>query len=57
MKTKRRGDCIWTENEDGIYETSCGNAFEFMEGTPERNHIRFCPYCGKVLRQSKEGEL
>jgi hypothetical protein len=51
-----RGDCIWAEDEDGIYHTSCGDAFEFMNGTPDDNHIKFCPYCGKELRQSKESE-
>jgi hypothetical protein len=48
--------CIWTEDEDGIYQTSCGNSFEFMNGTPNDNHTKFCPYCGKVLTQSKGGK-
>ena len=46
-----RADCIWTEDDDGIYLTSCENAFEFMNGSPEDNHMKFCPYCGKLLRQ------
>ena len=48
--------CIWMEDDDGIYQTSCGNAFEFMNWTPENNHMKFCPYCGKLLRQSKDSE-
>jgi hypothetical protein len=47
--------CIWTEDDDGIYETACGNMFE-LNDTPEHNRMKFCPYCGKVLRQSKDGE-
>jgi len=50
-----RADCIWMEDDDGIYQTSCGNAFEFMNGTPDDNHMKFCPYCGKLLRQ-KDGK-
>jgi hypothetical protein len=47
-------DCIWTEDEDGIYHTSCGESFEFMNGTPEDNHIKFCPYCGKLILDPAE---
>jgi DNA-directed RNA polymerase subunit RPC12/RpoP len=42
--------CIWTENEDGAYVTTCGNTYEIINGTPRENHMNFCPYCGKRLR-------
>ena len=41
--------CEWTQNEDGIWETACGNMFEVMEGTPHENQMNYCPYCGKYL--------
>jgi len=44
--------CLWIEDDDGVYQTSCLHSFEFMDGTPERNGIKFCPYCGKELRQA-----
>jgi hypothetical protein len=49
--------CPWIEDDDGVYQTSCLHSFEFMNGNPELNGIKFCPYCGKLIRQSKDGEL
>ena len=45
--------CTWTEDADGIWHTSCGQAHEFTTGTPEENQHQYCPYCGKVL-EAKE---
>jgi len=46
--------CLWTEDDDGIYQTSCLHSFEFMNGNPELNGMKFCPYCGKLIRQVGE---
>jgi len=46
-----RGECIWSEDEDGVYHTGCGNMFEFISGGLEENRTKFCPYCGKSLQQ------
>jgi len=49
------GTCRWTVHDDfeaDYFETSCGQAFTFLEGTPLENGMRFCCYCGKPL----EGE-
>jgi hypothetical protein len=44
--------CIWKENEEySMWETSCQNAFEFIEGDIEENSFKFCPYCGKIIKQ------
>ena len=43
--------CTWIENEDGVYETNCGNLFAFNDGTPSENGFAFCPYCGRELRE------
>ena len=43
--------CLWIEDDDGVYQTSCLHSFEIMNGTPETNGIKFCPYCGKLIRQ------
>lgn len=45
--------CTWTETED-CWETSCGEAFIICEGTPKENNMKFCPYCG---RRIKEGNV
>jgi len=47
--------CLWTEDEDGVYQTSCLYSFEIINGTPETNGIKYCPYCGNLIRQ-KAGE-
>jgi hypothetical protein len=42
--------CLWGKDEDGVWETSCGNLHEFIEGDPADNYYLFCPYCGKPLK-------
>lgn len=42
--------CRWRQDNNGIWETSCGNAFEFNANGPKENRMRFCCYCGKLLR-------
>jgi len=58
--TKSEQYCLWIEDDDGVYQTSCRHSFEFMDGTLVDNlwcGVKFCPYCGKLIRQSKDGEL
>jgi predicted RNA-binding Zn-ribbon protein involved in translation (DUF1610 family) len=49
----RDGTCDWAENQDGAYETSCGEIFEFTNGGPKDNKFTHCPYCGKELDTPK----
>lgn len=46
-------NCKWVEDYNGTWETSCENAFEITEGTPDENGMKYCPYCGKKLIQLK----
>lgn len=41
--------CTWTEDEDGNWETECGEMSVFIDGCPADNKERFCCYCGKPL--------
>jgi hypothetical protein len=41
--------CIWKQDEDGVYQSGCGDAWVFEDGTPADNHVRFCPFCGLPL--------
>jgi len=46
------GECNW--KYDDIYEfweTSCSHAFCIMEGNPADNRMKYCPYCGKFLKE------
>jgi len=48
--------CTWTEDEDGHWDTSCGDRYTFIEGGPGDNGQRFCGYCGKSLKEAKHGQ-
>ena len=41
--------CTWTEDDDGNFETTCGEMFVLITGTPYENSMRFCCYCGSPL--------
>ena len=46
--------CRWTAcrpnyDEDGVWETDCGEAFQFVEDGPAENNMKFCCYCGGEL--------
>lgn len=59
QELQRAGDapCIWTEGEDGYYDTACGGAFAITDGTPEENDMAWCPYCGRrLVVKSSSGE-
>lgn len=43
-------ECVWTAVES-MWETSCGHAFEFNDGTPEENGAKFCQYCGRRISE------
>lgn len=49
--------CTWTEDHNGVWETSCGKAWEFYVHGPDENGFRVCPFCGNALleRAFKEG--
>lgn len=49
---KKMGDkCEWSQDDDGVWNTSCENMFEILEGTPDENMMLYCPYCWKRLIQ------
>jgi len=47
--------CTWTfttsyhKFSEDYWETSCGQAFCMITGTPKENNYNFCPSCGKPL--------
>jgi hypothetical protein len=42
--------CVWGEDDDGVFDTDCGNRFVFNAGKPGDNGFMFCPYCGKNIK-------
>ena len=52
------GECVWVEDAgvdtDGIYYTECHNSFYIIDGTPQDNNFKYCPYCGKILKEKQK---
>jgi len=47
-------ECSWMQEDDPeicYWKTRCGNSFYFTEGTPADNRMKYCCYCGKLLKQ------
>ena len=53
MESKK---CNWSEDEDGVWETECNEAFCFENGSPHENKANFCPFCGGILIERKYSE-
>ena len=45
----RQDACIWTQDSDGTWNTSCSKKWEFIEGGPTDNEMHFCHHCGGEL--------
>ena len=50
------GTCEWTEDDDGIWTTSCHTMHTFFDGGPAENFYKYCPYCGKFITVQKYKE-
>ena len=48
--------CIWAQDSDGDWATSCGQLWCLMEGTPTQNDMTYCHGCGKEIAQSSYAE-
>lgn len=47
-------ECKWKleDEEANLYVTGCKEYHLLDEGTPEENKYRYCPYCGKKIREA-----
>ena len=43
--------CMWTEDEEGAWDTECGDKHIINSGTPYSNGFKFCLYCGRQTLQ------
>ena len=46
----RRDICTWTRDNEGNYETECGEMACFFEGGPIENSYGYCPYCSGTIK-------
>ena len=45
--------CHWSEDDDGIWNGTCGIAWCFEYATtPQENKMNYCPQCGAVLMEN-----
>lgn len=49
--------CIWTPDDDGAYDTGCGNRYVFDFAGPLENRQHFCGYCGRGLEVGPLGSI
>ena len=44
--------CAWTFLDVGIYETTCGNTYQFFTDlqTEMKSGFIWCPYCGNKIQ-------
>lgn len=57
---ERDATCTWREDDEGVWQTECGDAFEFTTDGPEENNVKYCCYCGKwivVVKYEPEQEV
>ena len=41
---------VWTYHpQDYMWECTCGEAYQFMEGGPTENRYKYCPGCGRQI--------
>lgn len=45
--------CTWTltDDEEGVWEGECGATWVLEVDTPEGNGMKYCPRCGRALKQ------
>ena len=43
--------CNWSlmDEDNGVWESACGEAWKFIDGGPQDNNVRFCQGCGKPV--------
>jgi len=57
VEPNERATCEWTleDDDNGTWQSSCGELWQFIEGGPKENRVSFCHNCGKpaIVRASK----
>lgn len=45
--------CEWAEDDEGAWDTQCGERFIFSADGPTENGMHYCCYCGRPLVEVK----
>jgi len=57
MANKALDYCEWTPEDptDGtVWESGCGDMFQFTDGSPIKNDFEYCPYCGNLIVEVRD---
>ena len=51
METEQKEKCTWrmTDEYIGLWEGTCGAAWQFTNDGPQENNVNYCPQCGKQV--------
>lgn len=52
-----RHACDWCVDDDGVWYTGCGHAWQFEDGGPTENGAKWCAYCGGRLSEAPNGKV
>jgi len=51
-KCQKADKCLWDGDDyDNMWTSGCGKYFILNEGPPTENGFKFCPFCGKGIRE------
>ena len=43
--------CVWMYDDNlDVYESECEEAFSFISGNLKENNMKYCPFCGKLIK-------
>lgn len=52
------GSCVWSlvkTIDDVEWSSTCGHEWQFLEGGPKENEVKFCPFCGGEIEIEQPG--
>ena len=52
MSKQSTVNCNWEVDEQNVWHSACGyELWLHADDGPEENEMRYCPFCGKVLKE------
>ena len=47
--------CTWEYDDNyGFFDTECGSTFCTLDGNKIDDCFKYCPYCGKLIKEADE---
>jgi hypothetical protein len=56
IASRSQGECTWmTSDDEYFWRSECGGQGSITNATPTVKRAEWCPFCGRPLREAKEG--